>query len=222
MHSLIKLQIATIYSQRAGFAVAAFCDFILILAMSFAGWLDSPQSMLYAVWIQLGLCYGVTACLLILGEKRRGELFCAQHRLSNYLKAELVVFILICGVFALLWCAWMGLTGMQLNEVMVVFGIMLMTTIISGHAVFCNLMPRLIHLPDQKRIALILLTAAPWILPTWILGIISADSYLQGNFYWQPLLGMISLGLIQMAFGALYHTDSKRPDQSKDQDKHQP
>ena len=211
MRSLIKLQIASIYSQRAGFAVAAFCDFMLILAMSFAGWLDSPQSFLYAGWIQLGICYGITTCLLVLGEKRRGELFCAQHRLSNYLQAELIVFSLICGAVALLWCVWMGLMGQALDEVMVVFGIMLMTTIISGYAVFCNLMPRLIHLQDQKRIALILITAAPWILPTWILGFLAADSYLQGNFFWQSVLGMLALGLIQIAFGALYQPKYKQP-----------
>ena len=174
--SLIKLQLATLYSQRFTFAVAAFCDFILILAMAFAGWLDSAQNALYAVWIQIGLCICTTACLLTSGEKRRSELFLAQNRLSSYLHAEWTVFTAACSLFAFLWMIYIFISFLTLSETIYIFCMMFLVILISGHAILCNLQPLILHLPDSKRIALQLLTSGPWIIPAWLLGIIASSS----------------------------------------------
>ena len=198
---MIKLQFATLYSQRFTFAIAAFCDFILILAMDFAGWFNTAQNTVYSVWIQLGLCICTTACLLTSGEKRRSELFLAQKRLSAYLRSEWIVFTLICSIFALLWIVYLWLSFLTIYESLYIFGTMLLVTLISGHAILCNLQPLILHLPDSKRIALQLLTSVPWIIPAWLLGLTSSTSYIQGTFYYQTCLGLIALFLLQIAFG---------------------
>ena len=108
-HILIKkfplflMQMATIWSQRLSIAVSIFVTVLIIIIMSFSGWLNNTFDILHTCWVLLIIWLFVAQILLIRGEKNRGDLFYSLGRIQEYCRAEwlalfasLMPMVLIC------------------------------------------------------------------------------------------------------------------------------
>ena len=201
---MINLQIAALYARRLGFGVACLGFVVVTAAMAGAGWLDTLHGQMYAGWIEVAAWMLIELSLLAAGENQRGQMLAALGKLREYLYAGMVA--MMCAVLPLIifWSTVIGVNGAGLRGALVMGLTMGIFCLITGQAIQGNLMPRTVHLVESQKVALILVMGIPWIVPAWMLGILTTGMVLgQGEEWWRPLIGMALLGIMQGAVGLI-------------------
>ena len=212
---MLKLHFAILWSGRVRIAAALFCMLLLGVAMSFAGWLDSPAEIQNAGWICLLVFVFAMAQIEIAGAGRRAGIFIAQKQFEQYLYGEFcAVLVLSCG-FAALWSLGAALvTGLWLQNLWLFLTKSLFCAI-AVHAMIVNLEPYTVALRPSQRHLLSLVIAGPWVLPAWLVGLVAGDDIVSQQPCLIPVLALVVLGLVQFAMGALFRMQNTGGRQQK-------
>ena len=204
MISMIKLHFAILWSGRMLVAAALFCMLLLCVAMSFAGWLDSPPEIQNAGWICLLIFVFAVSQIEIASAGKRAIIFIAQRQFAQYLRGEFCAVMVLLAGFAALWNLGAAcVTGLWLPGLWL-FGTMVLFCAIAVHAMTANLEPYTVALRPAQRHLLSLVIAGPWVLPAWIVGLVAGGNIVAQQSCLMPFLALAVLGLVQFAMGALF------------------
>ena len=177
---------------------------LLCIAMSFAGWLDSPLEIQNAGWICLLIFVFAISQIEIAGAGRRAKIFIAQRQFAQYLRGEFCAVMALSVGFAALWNLLTAcVTGLWVTNLLV-FLTMALFCAIAVHAMTANLEPYTVALKPSQRHLLSLVIAGPWVLPAWIVGLVAGEDIVMQQPCLMSILAMIVLGLVQFALGALF------------------
>ena len=203
-YTMIKLHFAILWHGRMLIAASLFCMLLLCVAMSFAGWLDSPMGIQHAGWICLLIFIFAVTQTALYRAGRRSVIFIAQKQFDAYIRGELCAVVVLLSGFAALWNLIAAVvTGLWMACLMN-FVVMGLFCAIASHAAIANLEPHTVALIPSQRHLLLLVMSGPWILPAWILGLLAGNGFMAQQPDLMPVLLLLVLGLVQYVIGALF------------------
>ena len=205
---MIKLHFAILYHGRMLIVAALFCILLLCVAMSFAGWFESPMDIQHAGWICLLIFIFSVTQIAHFSAGRRSAVFIAHKQFDAYLRGELCAVVVLLSGFAAIWNLVAALATGLWTACLLNFAVMVLFCVIASHAAIANLEPHTVALKPSQRHLLMLVMSGPWILPAWILGLMAGNDFISQQFDLIPVLSLVVLGLVQYALGALFRNHS--------------
>ena len=203
--SLIALQFAVLWGARHIWAVIGFVLLLVLTALGVGGGLQTQDQVLGAGWLMLLLHAMAMFSLMIAKNDQKYEFFLALKQNKAFQTAQIIVFLCSQLPVMIAWGLGFGMiTGRWLDTGCVCFVMMIFCSI-CAQAVFQNLQNHLVCLSRERRLALLLVVAGPWILTAWILSMISANALIMSQKsdvdVLLPILGLGGLGFFQWWIG---------------------
>lgn len=203
--SLIILQFAILWASRGIWAVIAFIMLLMLTALGFGGWLETPAHIQFAGWMLVLIHAAAMLVMMVAQNDKKYAYFAALKQAQPFQYAQMLVFTCSQVPVILIWTIGFGLISGAWRCAGGTGAVMLLFCYVCAQAIFGNLQKHLFLLSLSRRIALLIVVAGPWLVTAWILGMTSANYMMmpQKSLFecFLPVLGLIGLGFFQWLLG---------------------
>ncbi len=213
---MLALQCAVLWSKRISCLVGIFAFAMFCTAVAFSGHLATQDGWIYMGWLGLLLSSYGQMILIAAGGRERCAFFQAQHRLSQWCLSQATVCLIASLALIALWNTAGALHFSELAIFLKLSIIMALFALEFVLATFMMLQPRILRFSAQKKLALLFVTSAPWVLTAYFFGIQATHALLSSQPLRLPVTAQALLVAVLLCLSiTFFYTDNppKEPHQ---------